>query len=177
MDTRTLCLGILTAGDASGYDIKKCVEEGFGAFLDVSHASIYPALANLLEEGLVSCTEVRQSARPDKKIYRLTEAGREALARGLEKSPGRHRVRSEFLALLVFAEYLPPGRLREVLDNRLAEIDTQLEHIAARERRGETAGRRFAAGFAEAVLSAGRDYIVTHRQTLEPVAPAPVEEQ
>jgi PadR family transcriptional regulator, regulatory protein AphA len=173
LDTRTLCLGVLSAGEASGYDIKKCLEEGFGAFLDVSHASIYPALAMLLDEGLVSCTEVRQSARPDKKIYALTDVGREALVDGLAKSPGRHRVRSEFLALLIFAEYLPPERLRQVLDTRLAEIDAQLRHIASRERVGESAGRCFAAGFAEAVLGASRDYILEHRRSLEQAAASP----
>jgi hypothetical protein len=79
-------------------------------------------------------------------------------------------VRSEFLALLIFAEYLPPERLRQVLDTRLAEIDAQLRHIASRERVGESAGRRFAAGFAEAVLSASREYIVEHRRSLEQAA-------
>jgi PadR family transcriptional regulator AphA len=44
MNVRTLCLGILAQHDASGYEIKKAVEEGlFAHFIDASYGSIYPA--------------------------------------------------------------------------------------------------------------------------------------
>lgn len=168
MDTRTLCLGVLTAGEATGYDIKKCLEEGFGAFLEVSHGSIYPALAALLEEGLVSCTEVRQPTRPDKKVYRITEAGRQAFVEALVRSPGRHKVRSEFIALLVFADFLPRERLTQVLDRRLAELDAQIAYLERVPRQGDTrVGPGFAAGFALAVLTGARDYIRANRARVE----------
>jgi DNA-binding PadR family transcriptional regulator len=37
MNVRTLCLGILSTGEASGYEIKKDIEEGlFSHFIDAS---------------------------------------------------------------------------------------------------------------------------------------------
>ena len=42
MDVRTLCLGVLSMGSASGYEIKKRLENGFGHFYDASFGSIYP---------------------------------------------------------------------------------------------------------------------------------------
>ncbi|MCZ6511637.1 MAG: PadR family transcriptional regulator, partial [Alphaproteobacteria bacterium] len=49
MDTKTLCLGVLTHGDASGYEIKKALEDGpFGHIQEIGFGSIYPALAKLL---------------------------------------------------------------------------------------------------------------------------------
>ena len=58
MDVRTLCLGILSLGDATGYEIKKLVAEGsFSFFSEASYGSIYPALTKLTDEGLVSCVE------------------------------------------------------------------------------------------------------------------------
>ena len=43
MNVRTLCLGVLSAGEASGYEIKKEIEEGlFSHFIEASYGSIYP---------------------------------------------------------------------------------------------------------------------------------------
>lgn len=167
MDTRTLCLGILGDGDATGYEIKKFVEDRFGHFLEVSQSAIYPALGELHRDGLVSCREVRQDGRPDKKVYRLTAAGREALLAGLERSPGRHRVRSEFIALLLFARWLPPERVSRLLDEREADFARVLGYLrhCADEARGP--GERFVGGLGEAMVGAGLAYMRAHRDTLE----------
>ena len=53
MNVRTLCLGVLSFGEATGYEIKKEIEEGpFSHFIEASFGSIYPALTQLLGEGL-----------------------------------------------------------------------------------------------------------------------------
>ena len=52
MNIRTLCLGILSRGDATGYEIKKMAEEGlFSHFVEASFGSIYPALTRMTDEG------------------------------------------------------------------------------------------------------------------------------
>lgn len=167
MDTRTLCLGILGDGEATGYEIKKFVEERFGHFLEVSQSAIYPALGELHREGLVSCREVRQDGRPDKKVYRLTETGRAALIEGLARSPGRHRVRSEFIALLLFARWLPPARVSELLDEREADFARILACLRQCADDADGPGQRFVGGLGEAMLGAGLAYIRAHRRELE----------
>jgi PadR family transcriptional regulator AphA len=170
MDIRTLCLGVLTTDEASGYEIKKTLEENFGYFMDVSHGSIYPALAALLDEGLVSVQEVKQEGKPDKKVYALTDSGRAAFVEGLARSPARHRLRSEFLTVLVFANFLPAQRLREVLDARTSEFE-QMHKLATDCGAGCSQplppGVRFAAGFGAAVTRAAADYIAANRDWLE----------
>ena len=55
MNVRTLCLGILSTEEASGYEIKKDIEEGlFSHFIEASFGSIYPALTQLTAEGLLT---------------------------------------------------------------------------------------------------------------------------
>ena len=50
MNVRTLCLGVLQFGEATGYEIKKIVEEGmFNHFIEASYGSIYPALTRQYE--------------------------------------------------------------------------------------------------------------------------------
>jgi DNA-binding PadR family transcriptional regulator len=170
MDTRTICLGVLTGGEATGYEIKKHIEENFGHFLEVSHSSIYPALADLHRESLVSCREVRQEGKPDKKVYSLTDSGREAFVAGLMRSPGRHRVRSEFVALMLYAEFMPLHRVRELLDERIADFESKREYAASYlqdDADCQSPGSRFAAGLAVALMNAGLGYIREHRRFLE----------
>ncbi len=75
MDVKTVCLGLLTFGEASGYDLKKHFDAAFEHFFSTGYGSIYPALASLAEEGLADCTAVPQAGRPDRKVYRITAAG------------------------------------------------------------------------------------------------------
>ena len=82
MNVRTLCLGILSLQEASGYEIKKDVEDGlFSHFIEASFGSIYPALTQLASEGYVTVREEEQTGKPDKKVYAITDAGRNALAK------------------------------------------------------------------------------------------------
>jgi len=130
MDVRTLCLGILSLGDATGYEIKKMVAEGsFSFFSEASYGSIYPALTKLMAEGLVLCRTEKQERRPDKKIYSLTANGRAQLEQELEKRPGPDRHRSDFLAALLFAEAVAPERVRDLIDERIDQHRTKIEQL------------------------------------------------
>ena len=44
MDVKTVCLGMLTDGTASGYDLKKEFESTFAHFFAAGYGSIYPAV-------------------------------------------------------------------------------------------------------------------------------------
>jgi PadR family transcriptional regulator AphA len=71
MDVKSLCLGILSQGDATGYEIKKQFENGYNHFYEASFGLIYPALARLTEDGFVSCTQRAQENDRIKKYIRL----------------------------------------------------------------------------------------------------------
>ena len=108
MDVRTICLGLLSAEDRSGYEIKKLLEEGpLGHFVEASFGSIYPALTKMTEDGLVEFRTEAQEGRPDKKTYSITERGREVFRTALEGalSPDRtddHGVRREHQPAAIF---------------------------------------------------------------------------
>ncbi|SEO42490.1 hypothetical protein SAMN04488052_10114 [Aquisalimonas asiatica] len=118
----------------------------------------------------MDCQEVSQRGRPDKKRYHITDAGREAFVAALLQSPGRHKVRSEFLALLCFAHFLPPEQTQWVLDERYKEFQAAMEEANRwLADRGDTApaGMRFAAGFRRAVMAAACTYMREHRSELK----------
>lgn len=167
MDVKTLCLGILSFGEATGYDIKKYFEQELSHFFGAGYGSIYPALAELAAAGLVDCEERSVEGRPDRKVYRLTGAGRNAFAEALRNTEPRHKVRSEFLALLYFSHMLPTDNLSSVLDRHLVEIERLLGLISEAEGEQRTAGIRFTCGLGRAVLETKRRYIVEHRHQIE----------
>jgi DNA-binding PadR family transcriptional regulator len=171
MDVKTLCLGVLTEGDQTGYEIKHRFEEAFSHFFGASFGSIYPALAELSGHGLVSCQSVEQAKRPDKKVYSLTERGRRALLEELMTTPPRHKVRSEFLVLMYFAHLLPAARVAAIIDEMIAHWEplvAELERCAAGDvcALAPTPGMRFAAGYGRAVLGAALTYVRDHKAEL-----------
>lgn len=123
MDTKTLCLGALLLGDETGYDIKKRFEESFGYFLDVAPSGIYRALNDLEANGSVDVTHVHQTGRPNKKVYAPTADGIAAFEQALLDTPARHRVRSELLFLLMFADRVPQSKIDDALSVHLGEMD------------------------------------------------------
>lgn len=164
MDVKTICLGVLTLRDMTGYEIKKHFEEHFAHFFVAGFGSIYPALGELMARGHVTCRDVAQDKRPDKKVYSITERGRGALQATLLDTPPRHKVRSEFLVLMYFAHLLPPEHLAEVLAQRVRDIEAMLDYIDTFRRAGDpTPGADMVAGIGRAALQAQLDYILAHR--------------
>lgn len=169
MDVKTVCLGMLTSGDASGYDLKKQFECSFGHFFPAGYGSIYPALATLARNGMVEFEEIPQDGKPDRKVYSITDKGREELMRGLDNDNPSHKVRSEFLATLWFAHLLSDDQVNKVLDNKVAELSKTcalIDELLKSEFTGPTSGARFVAGFGKHVSRAICEYIEDNRDKL-----------
>jgi DNA-binding PadR family transcriptional regulator len=162
MDVKTVCLGMLTDGEASGYDLKKYFESSFGHFFAAGFGSIYPALASLAEKELVSCKCVPQDGKPDRKVYSITEAGRQRLLAELDNPNPTHKIRSEFLATLCFAHLMDADQVQTVLDNRVAKIEEyeklfdEFEHECMKE---TPHGMHFTVGIGRAIVQAMKQYI------------------
>lgn len=162
MDVKTVCLGMLDAGPASGYDLKKEFESSFAHFFAAGFGSIYPALSALASDGLVSFREVPQEGRPDRKVYEITDAGRTKLLESLGDPDPSHKVRSEFLATLCFSHLMTREQIETVLENRRAEIRRYLELFDELEQvdcEDWTPGHQFVLGFGKAMIEAKLDYI------------------
>jgi DNA-binding PadR family transcriptional regulator len=169
MDVKTVCLGMLTDGPASGYDLKKQFQSSFSHFFAAGYGSIYPALSSLADKGLVSCEEIAQDGKPDRKVYAITDEGHAFLLQALRKTDTCHKVRSEFLATLCFAHLMRPEDVEAVLDHRLDDIARIKDLFREFECDGMTdwpAGARFVLGMGKTVAHAMETYIKENRHTL-----------
>lgn len=174
MDSKTLCLGALMLGDASGYEIKKIFEEGpFSFFHQPSFGSIYPALGKLTREGLVTCDEHEQDGRPDKKVYSLTDAGRAAFKKALGDPPAPDKIRSESMYMLFFANLLDPDHVRKVYDGYLEGFRRNVECLEGLSHEGIRPSHLFVRGFGKAFYEAAARYMEENRHLLLPEDAAP----
>lgn len=80
--TLEMCaLSVVSRGDCYGYElvnrISKCME--------ITEGTIYPLMKRLKDGGLIDSYIVESNEGPPRKYYKLTEAGREELARLTEE--------------------------------------------------------------------------------------------
>jgi DNA-binding PadR family transcriptional regulator len=90
-------LGLLARRPRSGYEIATALRDPVSFFWSAPHSQLYPTLAALETDGLA---EHEQSPGPGpraRKTYRITDAGRQALADWAVTSPPPRGGRDEFV--------------------------------------------------------------------------------
>jgi DNA-binding PadR family transcriptional regulator len=85
-----------------------------GYFWQARHSQIYPELGRLEAQGLVAHQVVEQQDRPDKKVYSITDSGREALRVWVASEMDEPPVRDE-LVLKAFSLWLADPRAATAL--------------------------------------------------------------
>jgi len=114
-------LALLAKEPAHGYELKQALEQTFGAaYPQPNIGQIYVTLGRLEQNGLIQGEDVSDSKRP-KRVYEITDAGREALAGWLAEPTEGPRVRDEFFMKLVLAPATG-------LTDRLTLINQQRRH-------------------------------------------------
>lgn len=135
---RLYLLAVLEAGPRSGYDVIRGLEDRFGGLYSPSAGTVYPRLAKLEEEGLVT-----RSDEGRRSLYSLTAAGQAEL-------DGRRAELSELELSLDESAQRLAEQMRERVRSGTADVRARLEEAArqARARARESA----AYGAGEGVL-------------------------
>ncbi|MHB9023811.1 MAG: PadR family transcriptional regulator [Armatimonadota bacterium] len=76
-------LGFLQYAPSSGYALKEIFDLSVQHFWPADQSQIYRTLSRLEEQGWAEKEVVEQEERPDKKVYAITEEGRQELRRWL----------------------------------------------------------------------------------------------
>ena len=148
-------LGLLEERDLHGYEIRRRLREHLGLLANVSFGSIYPALTRLEKSGAVVVVEGSASesvpaapapptgslsgelavlrarrhsptrSRRGRKVYRVTDAGRQLFAELLTGGGAADDARS-FGLRLAFARHLAPQGRLSLLERRRAQLVQRL---------------------------------------------------
>jgi DNA-binding PadR family transcriptional regulator len=98
-------LALLAKEPAHGYELKARLEKVFGeAYPSPNIGQIYVTLQRLERDGLVCSQDVVQTTRPNKRVYELTDAGREAVLTWMDRPSDGPRVRDDFFMKLALSE-------------------------------------------------------------------------
>ena len=148
-------LGLLEERDLHGYEIRRRLREHLGLLANVSFGSIYPALTRLEKSGAVVVVEGSASesvpaapapptgslsgelavlrarrhtptrSRRGRKVYRITDSGRQLFAELLAGGSAPDDARS-FGLRLAFARHLAPQGRLSLLERRRAQLVQRL---------------------------------------------------
>lgn len=133
--TKYLLLGTMARCPQTGYSIKKWIENEYSHFWQESFGQIYPALKELVKEGLVESWESQVSKGKKKQIfYKITEAGRGELKKWLLEAPTIEKLRYEILLKVSFGADTEPeavlkhlGEFEKRNENLIHEMDDFIE--------------------------------------------------
>lgn len=126
MALRDAILTALAHDESSGYDLAKAFDVSVANYWTASAQQLYRELDKLEADGLVRARTVAQSKRPDKRVFRLTDAGRTALREHTRRTPRPMAVRDELLVQVAALESGDPAAIHANVEERLAAFEAKL---------------------------------------------------
>jgi PadR family transcriptional regulator AphA len=123
---RYAILGLLSRQPLSGYDLKKIISESEVFYWSGNNNQIYTALIRLHDAGLVTRQVQQQESLPAKKIYSITQQGRDELRRWVLSTAELPEMHNTFLIQLACAEGLTSQELETLLGQYEGEISLKL---------------------------------------------------
>ncbi|MDG4832770.1 PadR family transcriptional regulator [Solwaraspora sp. WMMD1047] len=131
-------LGLLEAGPAHGYDLKRLYDERFGHGRALHYGQVYATLARLLKNGLVE-VEAEPGAGPDRKRYAITEAGVTDVADWLARPEKPEPYLQSTLFTKVLLALLTGRDAADLLDIQRAEHLRLMRELTKRKTDGDLA--------------------------------------
>jgi PadR family transcriptional regulator, regulatory protein AphA len=125
MSLKHALLGYLSFYDMSGYDLKKALDASVEHFWHADQSQIYRTLRQLRKEGFVVQEVIEREDRLDRKVYSITEDGRQEIHRWLTTplEPGDEH--DPFLIQIYFGGMISDNALLHLLRTQLAYAEEQ----------------------------------------------------
>lgn len=123
-------LGLLNQKEMTGYDLMKQFESTLCEFWSAKHSQIYPELKKLTEEGSVAYQVEKSETSSEKKLYHITEAGREDFLDWLATETKAQPTPKDVSRLKIFfCNCLDPEDRRFMLEDQLHKHRTRMRHL------------------------------------------------
>lgn len=107
MSLKHALLGILSYEPMTGYEVKQFFDSSVQHFWNAELSQIYPTLKTLEESGFVLKHVEVQENRPNRKVYEITDTGREEFLRWVREAQFPADLRDPFLIKIFFGTEVP----------------------------------------------------------------------
>ncbi len=132
MALRHAVLAALADGEASGYELAKRFDVSVANFWSCTPQQLYRELERLEKDGLLRARVVQQRRRPNKRVFRLTDSGRDELRRFTTQPANPAALRDDLLVKLHAIDIGDEASIRDALRTRLERARAKLaryDHI------------------------------------------------
>lgn len=119
---------MLAIGPASAYALRQRIGSSVGFFWQESFGQLFPTLAELEKQGLITGHEVADGRRR-RRDYEIAPAGETALAVWLNEPPASQPERNEMLLKVFFANPGGVGALGSFIDDAESGARAQIEML------------------------------------------------
>ncbi len=157
MSFRHFILGLLAQQPMSGYDIKRFLKSLDWLIGSPSFGSLYPTLHALLRDNLVIVDVVHSDDKPPRKVYSITEPGRQVLHEWINQPVEPDVSLRAFLMRLMLAGSLSRAGLLACLQQRRWQVASNraaLEQITEPHHKAVGLGQHLAFDFGLAAATA-----------------------
>ncbi len=128
-----IILGLLNQKELAGYDLKKLFAGELNDFWSSNHSQIYPELRRMEEEGLIASRSRTVGTKLEKKYYRLTDAGKKALAAWMhEPLSSLVPSRDEFTMKLYLVEDHDDPLIPKLIQEDIARHQEKYDYLLTR---------------------------------------------
>lgn len=132
---RYILLGLLSKKQMTGYELNQSFKNEIGEFWQAKHSQIYPELAKMEEQGIIQHQVEITGEKLEKKVYELTEEGKEQLAEWIHtptnELPGN---RDEFVLKLYFVKDVNDPALVEIIQQQRDLHEEKRLHLLERKK-------------------------------------------
>ena len=124
---RDAVLAALLEGEASGYDLAKGFDASVANFWMATPQQLYRELERLADQGLIQARVVHQERRPNKRMFSLTDAGRDAIRQFTARAPKPSVIRDELAVKVLAADAGDARAVRDFMVERLQWAEAKLQ--------------------------------------------------
>ena len=121
-------LGMLMGRPFTGYEMRKKMELSTKFFFSTSQGSINPAFKRLKKNGFVTVEEDVSNGRL-RKLYTITDSGREYFKEWLNSKVLVSKVKNDMLLRLFFFPHISNDERISILENYLSELKIHIDTL------------------------------------------------
>lgn len=157
-----LLLGLLSIQPQHGYQINEFIDRQLGHMSHMKRATAYALLTRLEDAGLIRGDMEQAGNRPARRVYSITDAGRNEMFRHLEKVLGNPTIESCAGNIgVMFIDYLDRDVAVGLIEQRIAALNQAINGLDQVPPHDETIGVNLGIDRQRSLLLADRDWFLS----------------
>lgn len=126
MALRHAVLAALLEDELSGYQLAKSFDLGVANFWHAQPQQLYAELTRLEKDGLVTGREVVQDSRPNKRLFKVTDAGLAELEAFTSSAAKPSFIRDDLLVAVQAVDHVGSAEVIRQLTHRAAQAESKV---------------------------------------------------